>query len=843
MGIIVVVSCAVVLLGGLWLGLLIVEWWRLRAHDRLAIYRSKRVGFADLLPYATMVTPTVVLHKSGAMSAAWKYIAPDSAILTDVAYSQVSARLNQALLPLGAGWMLHFDVLRETTSTPASALGDFPDGLTRAIEAERQQAFGERGALYGSTNILTVTWFPPVLLERKFLGLFLDVKEAPEGENHTQDLVAKFERSLSGLEDRLSHVFRLHRLGATTTQISGQPVEVNELLRHLNQCATGRDHPLRYEHIYLDALLGAEDLWTGLTPRLGNNYLQVVAIDGFPATSTPGVLQILAELPCAYRWSTRFIPLDEQEALGLFQQYRRKWRLQVRGLADQILNLSTSAVNTHAVQMLEEAEAAMGEIHGGQIAYGFYTSVVVLRGPDIDRLAEHARYVSKEISRLGFSTRIENANTLEAYLGSLPGEGHANVRRPVINTLNLADLLPTSTIWQGEKTAPSPLYPAESPPLMQVVARGSTPFWLNLHVSDVGHTLMFGPTGSGKSTHLAFIAAQLRRYPGMRIFVFDKGRSMYPLVAGIHAASQGREGRHFAIAAEASSLAFCPLGDLSADDSMTWALEWLEALMGLSGVAVPPERRNRLTEAVRSLQHTGGGTLSDFLLAVQDAEVRAALEVYTVDGPMGHLLDAKTDGLDMSDFTVFEVEDLLNLGDRYALPVLLYIFRRIRTALQGQPATIILDEAWVMLGHEVFRGKIREWLKVLRKENCSVVMATQSLSDATGSGILDVLLESCPTRIFLPNPQATDTMDVYTRMGLVRHQVLTLASAEPKRDYYYTSPSGSRLYQLALGPLALALTGSSDRASVEKIKRMEAEMGHAWLKHWLEQRQLPGLSA
>jgi type IV secretion system protein VirB4 len=140
---------------------------------------------------------------------------------------------------------------------------------------------------------------------------------------------------------------------------------------------------------------------------------------------------------------------------------------------------------------------------------------------------------------------------------------------------------------------------------------------------------------------------------------------------------------------------------------------------------------------------------------------------------MGHLLDAEHDGLSLSEFTVFEIEELLNLGDKYALPVLLYLFRRIERSLKGQPAAIILDEAWIMLGHPVFRAKIKEWLKVLRKANCLVLMATQSLSDAANSGILDVIVESTATKIFLPNVYARDedTAQLYKRMGLNARQI------------------------------------------------------------------------
>lgn len=116
-------------------------------------------------------------------------------------------------------------------------------------------------------------------------------------------------------------------------------------------------------------------------------------------------------------------------------------------------------------------------------------------------------------------------------MGTLPGHGVENVRRPIINTMNLADLMPTSSIWTGLDHAPCPMYPPSSPPLMSGVTNGSTPFRLNLHVRDVG-LLIFGPTGAGKSTLLGLLAAQLRRYPGMSIFAFGQGPVALPAGEG-----------------------------------------------------------------------------------------------------------------------------------------------------------------------------------------------------------------------------------------------------------------------------------------------------------------------
>jgi type IV secretion system protein VirB4 len=344
---------------------------------------------------------------------------------------------------------------------------------------------------------------------------------------------------------------------------------------------------------------------------------------------------------------------------------------------------------------------------------------------------------------------------------------------------------------------------------------------------------MFGPTGAGKSTHLALIAAQLRRYAGISIYAFDKGMSMYPLTKAVG-------GLHFSVGADNDRLSFCPLQYLETKNDRAWAMEWIDTILTLNGVDATPAQRNEIAHAILSMYESGARTLSEFSLTIQDENIREAIRQYTVDGSMGHLLDADEDGLSLSDFTTFEIEELMNLGDKFALPVLLYLFRRIERSLKGQPAVIILDEAWLMLSHPAFREKIREWLKVLRKANCLVLMATQSLSDAANSGILDVIVESTATKIFLPNVYARDedTSALYRRMGLNTRQIQILATAVPKRQYYYVSENGRRLYDLALGPMALSFVGATDKESVAAIKQLETKYGEQWVHEWLAGRGL-----
>jgi len=848
------------LIAALGLVLLLMLMQRVRETDAkrtLTPHRLPDAGLSDLLIYAAMVEDGVIAGKNGSLMAAWIYSGDDQASSTEPQREAVSIRINQALGRLGNGWMVHVDaVRRRAAGYAAPGLSQFPDALTAALDEERRRLFEGLGTMYDGYFVVTLTYLPPLVAQRKFVELMFD-DDQPEvsAQDRTTGLVEQFKRECASFESRLSSVFRLQRLcGQSLIQEDGSAITYDEFLRWIQRCVTGVNQPvcLPSNPMYLDAVIGGQELWTGVIPKIGRQYMQVVAIEGFPLDSTPGMLTALGELPIDYRWSSRFIFMDHHEAVRDLTKYRRKWKQKVRGFLDQITNSHTGPLDQDAMAMVEDADAAIGEVNSGLIGMGYYTSVVVLMDEDRAELERSARRIEKAIQQLGFAARIETLNTMDAFFGSLPGHGVENVRRPPLNTMNLADLLPTSTIWTGSTTAPCPMYPPNAPPVMQCVTHGATPFFLNLHVRDVGHSLVMGPTGSGKSTLLGILAAQLRRYEGMSVFVFDKGQSMYPMAAAIHAHTKGQSGLHFTIAGDSHDLAFCPLQFVETKSDRAWALEWIDTMLALNGVKTTPLQRNAIAETVMALhanttshdntteQGHLPASLSDFVNMVQDEEIREALKQYTVSGALGHLLDAERDGLALADFTVFEIEELMGLGDKYALPTIIYLFRRIERSLQGQPAAIIVDEAWLMLGHPVIREKIREWLKVLRKANCLVLLATQSLTDAANSGILDVIVESTATKIFLPNVFARDedTAALYRRMGLNSRQIEILATAIPKRQYYYSSEYGHRLFDLALGPLAMAFVGASDKESIAEIRALEAKYGAAWTDEWLASRGL-----
>ena len=802
---------------------------------KLADYRSKSKGLPDLLPYAALIEPGVILNKDGSFLAGWEIRGQATASSTEGDLALVSNRFNNAVKLLGSGWMLQMDAIRSShRAYPPPEKGYFPDPVTRLIDEERREHFsGNR--CFSTSTVLTVT-YKPNFQAAKMAG---KAQAGVASSGALEKALVYFRNMLEELEDALSAVLHMERLLEYSMPDEDGTEEdawlQSDLLSHLQYCVCGELQPVRVPKtpMYLDGLLGSEDLVGGIIPRLGKRHLAVLSLDGLPQESYPAMLRDLDALALEYRFSSCFICLDQYDAAKEINSYRKGWRQQVYRFLDQFFNNPNARANRDALLMAEDAETALTEVQGGYVGAGYLTSNIVLMHEDQERLQDWARDLRRTVQTLGFGRRIESVNALEAWLGTHPGNSYANLRRPMVNTLNLADLLPLSSVWTGSPVNPCPFYPPNSRPLAVLMTDNSTPFWFNIHAGDLGHTLIFGPTGAGKSTLLAFIAAQFRCYENARIFAFDKGMSLFPLCFGAG-------GDHYNIG-NADQLAFAPLQRIDSEEERAWAEEWIASLMELQQFTVMPAHRNAIHTAMLTLAANPPHlrSLTSFYHVVQDREIKEAIQHYTVQGAMGWLLDADSDSLNLSRFMVFEVEDLMNMGDKNLVPVLTYLFRRIEKALDGSPTILVLDEAWIMLGHPTFRAKIREWLKTMRKMNCCVILATQSLSDARNSGILDVLAESCPTKIFLPNSTAEDAVqkELYVGMGLNDKQISILKTSEPKRDYYIVSPQGRCKVQLVLKGKALAFVGASDKESLARIRALAAEYGpEGWQAVWLHER-------
>lgn len=784
----------------------------------LAEYRQRPARLADWLPWAGLVARGVVLNKDGSFQRTARFRGPDLDSATQGELIATTARLNNALRRLGSGWALFIEAERRPTMDYPHS--DFPEPLSWLVDEERRAAFEQAGSHYESRYHLTLVYLPPEESRARAGKLLYE---------HTPTSGVDWREQRTAFVAETDQMFDL--LDGVMPEIAW--LDDSETLTYLHGCISTRRYRVGVPEVlfHLDALLADSALVGGLAPMLGDQHLRVVTVRGFPTSTWPGMLDDLNRLGFAYRWSTRFLCLDKAEAEKELTRLRRQWFAKRKNvvalLRETIFQQESPLVDTDASNKATDADAALQELGSDQVAFGYVTATVTVMDVDAAAADEKRRMVERAIQGRGFVTIPETFNAVDAWLSSIPGHAYANVRQPSISTLNLAHLMPVSAVWAG----PEKNVHLDGPPLIVTRTDGATPFRLVTHIGDVGHTLIVGPTGMGKSVLLAMLVMQFRRYRGSRIFAFDMGRSMRATILGLG-------GEHYDLGAE-GAIAFQPLARIDRGNYLTWASEWVEGRLSHEGIAVGPDEKAAIWSALASLAGAPveQRTLTGLSVLLQSNVLRQALAPYVLGGAHGRLLDADHDRLGNADVQGFEMEELM-ASPAAVRAVLGYLFARFDERFDGAPTLLILDESWLFLDDPVFAARIRQWLKVLRKKNVSVIFATQSLADIKDSSIAPAIIESCANRIFLPNPQATEPQirTIYEGFGLNSRQIEIVATAEPKRDYYYQSHLGNRLFDLDLGPVALAFAGAStpqDQRDIDRVLRDAGAPGFAgaWLRH------------
>lgn len=802
-------------------------------------FRRTAKGLADLLNWGSLIAPGVVLCKDGMLLAAYAYAGPDIASRTEEDRNAVCDRINAAMLRLGSGWATWVDCVRIPTETyPAPGRSAFPDPFSRMVDEERRCQFQAEGVHYEGEYAVVLGFLPPLRSKGRLIDLLYD--DDPEAEvSPASRILAQFEKDLTAFRNAVGDAVRMRRMGDDSVVDDHGTFHLrDELVNYLKGLLDGGFGPVNIPPggSYLDAVLCGQEFYPGDQIKVGRDFVACVAIEGFPSESIPQILEAIDHIAAPLRFSTRLLHLDQHEALTETRKFRRHWKQKQRGFVSQLLRSQPKpgeAQNEHAADMVLQCDAMAKEIDSGEVAGGFYTANVVLRDADRARLLRTADHVAKIIERRGFVTRVETVNTTEAWLGSLPGHTAQNVRRPLMLTDRVAQMLPLTSVWTGAETCPNPLYPPNSPVLMHTATTGATPFRLNLH----GHILGFGPTSAGKSTLEAMIAMQARRYAGMKVHSFDYKRSM--MVTGMMCG-----GRHYDLGGPGSPQ-LCPFGVLDTDNDAAWAFDLAATCFELQHHRKPdPTEKDAIHDTLRLMRQPGEGrSVTHFQSLCQNQAVKDAMQYYTVMGPAGTLMDAEEDGIRDSDFTIFEMEDLLGRGEATVIPVLLTLFRRFERGLTGEPALLDLQEAWVLLGHPVFKSKIFEWLRTMRSKNVTVMIWTQSLQEVMQSGMLAVLTESCPNTIYLPNVKAfvrgderhPGPYDFYRAQGLNDVQVSIIQTATYKQHYYIVTPDGSRLFDLGLGPVALRIAGATSKADADRYRELVRMHGDDAPWTWLRE--------
>lgn len=246
---------------------------------RLRDFRQNVKGLSDLLPYAVLIEEGIILQKDGSFLAAFEYTGRDTDSATDEELEYLVLQVNNAIKNLGTGYCLHIDAIRSFKQAyPGKELGFFPDKVTRLIDDERRDFFGS-DVCFQTRNVLSVTYKPNAYIgEKNILEKGLDI----------------FKKTLETLYDSLSTVLTLTRLTEYEFMLDEtHSIMQSDLFTHINQCIAGEFQLVQVPRtpMYLDSILGNEDLIGGFAPKIGNKFIRAISIDGFPTVFRRKVIQ------------------------------------------------------------------------------------------------------------------------------------------------------------------------------------------------------------------------------------------------------------------------------------------------------------------------------------------------------------------------------------------------------------------------------------------------------------------------------------------------------------------------------------------------------------------------
>lgn len=781
----------------------------------------------------------IVLNKDGSIQTTLSYHGPDLDSSIQAELSMMTVQLNQLLVSLPTNYALYLESQRHPSTTYPKE-NYFPDGLTSAMDMERAELFGD-GYHFESAFYLTVYYKPPIDRAGKVKEMFIEGREKKV--IHGEETINKFLEQVQKIYNAFSSV-----------RIPIYMLSDDETLTYLHSTITDSPRPLKMpKHpMLLDKYLFDTPLYGGLEPKLNKHHMRVIVPLKYPKTTVFGMLDALNRLDFAYRWSTRCYCMSKNDTISVLDTMRKAWKAKLQTIWSYLIHSSSPDPerydDQHVTGLLEEIEEARLAVEADTFGLVYYTTAIIVTDVDPDEADRKARTVQQQLTDRGFTkVSIETLNAVEAWLGSLPGVTGRNIRRELVSSGNFVHLMPLSNIWAGESWNKY----LNGPPLLYTETSGNTPFRLNLHVGQVGHTMLIGDTGAGKSVHLCCIEAAFRRYKNSRIIIFDNGKSSKILTYGVG-------GKFYDLGDERDGLSFQPLARIHLDSERKWAQEWLYDFLTSTNVQVTPHIEALIRDALATMVESpvADRTMSTFVDYLQDDELKMAFAPLTAAdykgnmGEYGSIFDSDQDSFELTSWQTFEMGKIIDKSNIIG-PTLMYIFHRIDDMLtaadghdisQDGPTLIVLDECWLFFKNKIFAKKIENWLRTLRKLNASVIFATQSLMDVINSPLFDIILGSCQTHIFLPDNLALDEdrRNIYKQFKLNTRQMEILSKAKKQRDYYYTSPEGARLYSLGLEycPLTLSYVaaGKTDLARCEQLIAMYGQ--EEFNKHWLKEHDL-----
>ncbi len=527
--------------------------------------------------------------------------------------------------------------------------------------------------------------------------------------------------------------------------------------------------------------------------RLDDYYLRVLTLKEPSAQSFPLIFKSLLEVQANFHIVTEWKKEDSGKSRKAIQSKRRHFHNTKRSLLSH-LNVSDAPATDVLVDDSKEAQVReLGEsikqleIEGNY--FGHFSLSVVIYDLDPTKVDTACAEFYKVFSTHDAQLYEEKYNLLNAFLATVPGGSAFNLRSMYLLNTNYADYSFLFTLHCGEP---------ENRHLRQeylavLETNHNTPYFLNLHHRDVAHTMILGRTGSGKSFLLNFLITNMQKYDP-HTFIFDLGGSFESLTRLFG-------GTYVRVGLNSPGFKINPFSIPPTKENLDFLALFLEVLIqGSSPLDLTPAEERDLYHQIENLYQIEPSLRTLTVLSnTLDRRLADRLAKWTTGGQFDFVFDNAEDTITFSRFQCFDFQGM-NQYPEVLEPLLFYILHRANTVICDPKRSHIfkaffIDEAWLFLKNPIIKSYIIEALKTWRKQNAAMILSTQSLDELRKSEILDIMIESCPTKIFLANPDMD--RDLYRRQfNLNENEIELISTLRPKQQLLIKTPELAKLANL-----------------------------------------------
>ena len=767
---------------------------------------EKTARLKDRIPYFCFLDDeeSIVYNKNDSIQMTLKIVYRNLDFESEDIQIYVYDKINEAIKKLDSEdyFTVYFETQRKRILITEKLRDNVPPPTKNIFQAQ-QEKFNEKYQCYKTENFITINF--SIDRSNYIKKLFRSMKLFKKNDDLEKKMQQDFSKYISAFVDKI-HEFK-SQLDPVVLDI--ETIKGEELQAFLVSQVTN-DFYKRIqvsENNSLDEYLSFSEIENNKKySKINGEYMACIGFLTFPDTIQMRILRELESLNFPFRYVVRFRVEKQNKLHFRFKNIRKYHQLTTRSMGEYATNSQSEYEDEISREQANETQEAIKELRGKRAIFGQLTATIVLKDKSLARLQEKINAITKITTFHGFWCKNDVYNMYHSYFGAMAGNNDLNRRTGLTASTSLLCMVSTSTPFLGFQYNEK----LKEHALMHALTDSEDIYNFNLHVADVGHTLIVGPTGAGKSVLLGLIASQFMRYKNAKVIFFDKNKSSEVLC-------RCSGGQFYDIGSEFS---FQIMEKINDEKYKSFVREWLFSIADLEREELSIEEKQHITETLNltALESDEDRTFTSFKNLLTNNRLKAIYENY-IDGTYQKYFNREKK-LEKSNFVVFEMDSILK--DTKLVNFLLnYLFFTIEhEMLDGKPTVIFIDEAWTALNNEYMKKQLEEWLRELRKKNASVVFATQSLSEIDKSSLAPVIIESCKTKIMLPNEGAFRTKELYNKIGLSDEEIEKVQNALPKKEYFVKNEIGSALVRFELGKEAIYYVGSNHVSDIEKINQI-----------------------